>query len=288
MKNIKQYLIPIILFVVIGYGCSSGGGQNSSEVNSDSASINLAVIHTTERDSHYLVGRIARFLIVVEGDNLQPIKLNVSANAHEVEIENVAPGENRKITVTAFNRDDQAIREGVSELFSIAKGETKEVSVKLEAIPVFINVHDGNVVSNKRLVFEILADPGESLTVEDVTEKSVEPLVSLSTNSNEISTNASTGLGLFNPMNVRLGERTFQARSTKTGKFSNVKLVVTDFELRKPAPLYSAGQISLKNINLQPSRLGQWSARPSTSGQPPIGELWPNILNQELHSEVKP
>lgn len=271
------------IFLFAGFillsACGGGSGGGMPEGN---ASVGIVVTGTQERDSLVLAGRIARFLIRLEGEGMESLEEEVPTNAQEVELNNVLPGAGRRITVTAFNRDGTAIRTGASEEFSIAQGETKEVSVQLHAIPIFVNVHDGNVVTNRRLVFEILADPAEAFTIEDTTaDGAAEPLFSLATGSPEVRADASTGLGYFNPVDPRLGERLFQVRSVATGNSSQVRLVVTDNEIRRPATFYSAGNIAERGSHLEPSRLGQWFAGSNQPG----GGLWPHILIQQLYLE---
>ncbi|MDO8526743.1 MAG: hypothetical protein Q7T03_03535 [Deltaproteobacteria bacterium] len=270
----------ILLVAVSAIGCGGSGYHSQSQ---GSSSISLVVLSTTERDSQVAVGKIARFEVVLEGEGLELKKLSVSSNAHEVEINSVRAGSNRRITVTAFNRDDRPIRKGESKPFDISEGETKDVVVDLQAIPTFINVRDGNVVTGKRLVFEVLADPGESLAVKDTTSKNnVFSLISLSTNGEAVTSN-SHGLGYFNPKQIEFGERIFRVESLLTGRSSEVRLVVTEGVLRKPAPLFSSGTIIAKGTHIQPTRIGQWSARKLESNSIHLGELWPSVLLQQLY-----
>lgn len=282
--NLFKSLLFLLFIPMLSHCTGLGGGASPTARNGDST-VSVVVLTTSERDSKFLVGKITRFRIALEGEGMDARKLDVSSNAHEVEISNVPAGTARKIIVTAFNRDNLPVREGSSTPFSIEQGETKEVVVKLEAVPVFINVKEGNVVSRKRLVFEILSDPGERLTVEDVTkEQDIRNLISLSNNEPHVVADAS-GVGLFNPKEIDLGARVFRVKSLVTGRSSQVHLVVTNAELHKPAPLFTAGKIALHQGHVRPTRVGQWSARPSHLSKTPQGELWPTILMQDLHLE---
>jgi hypothetical protein len=173
----------------------------------------------------------------------------------------VPSGEDRQVDVSAININSRTIREGEAEEISVEDGAISDVDVTLEAVPIFVNLKDGSIVENTRLVFQVFSDSAGKAVIEDETSAGSDVLVSASTSLPDVSFDTSTGLGRFAPALIQPDDHKFTVRDATTGRFSVVNVQLLDGSKRKPAPLLSASEVG-STARRPSSNLGQLGLSP--------------------------
>lgn len=275
MKNIFA-AVAILLLMTMVFGCGGGSGGGLSLDVTGSAKI--VVRNSRSKDGSKDYGAVNKYTVSIYGEGMsEPIEAEFEGDAENGVIEGVPSGGGKTVTVTAINKDDRPIRQGEAEEVNVASGGVTEVEVKLEAVPIFANLYDGNIVKNTRLRFELFADPEDPLHVEEVLSDKNVTLFDAVSNLEELLPDANTGIAVMVPQNIKPGEHQFKVLSARTGRSSSVKIKVVDGADVKPAPLYSGGMVEVCGDFLKVNRLGSPLASSINSSS-----LWPQVLNQQL------
>lgn len=236
MNELKRILFLLGLLALAGCGAqgSDGASGNGIAIKVMSAkSFNPGIEH----------GRIEAYRVTITGDGISPsITAEFEGDATEGVIDDVPTGEDRTVSVTAINPNDIGIRAGEAEGVKVGGGLT-EVSVKLEAVPIFTNVATGNTIDNTRLVFKIFSDPQNPIVVEELGHAGVSPLIDASSNVSELYLDESTGMGRLAPLLMEPGKRRFVVRDIVTGRSHEVSVRIVDGTGARPAPMVSSTDI---------------------------------------------
>lgn len=232
IQEMKRILILLSLLALAGCsgGNMSGGGM-----------IALKVMSAGGFSSNAEHGRIEKYRVTVTGEGIEaPIEAEFPGDAEEGVVGDIPIGNDRTVEVRALNPNDVAIREGEAHEVKVGGGTT-EVSITLEAVPIFTNIAAGNTIENTRLVFKIFSDPANPVIVEEIIGAEVSPMIDASTNLAEIHLDESTGLGRIAPVLMEPGKRVFAVRDLVTGRTHKVDVTVVDGTGRRPAPIVAGG-----------------------------------------------
>ncbi len=229
----------MILIILASLVASCGGGAAS---NGDAASLAIRVENAAPFDPSIAHGRIERYRVMIEGEGIaEPIVAEFDGGASEGTIENVPTGGDRLVSVTALNANAQSIRAGEAPGVPI-HGGTNEVAIVLEAVPIFTNLAEGNVVDRERLIMRILADPAHPVRIVDEVDAAAIVLADGTEERGLIQMNAATGEGRFVPQPLATGWHRFTVRDAETGRESAARILLID-GARRPAPLVAAGAV---------------------------------------------
>ncbi len=238
----------LILMMTMGIA-ACGGGANSYSVSSSTSGpggtgqIALKVSGAKSFNPNIPAGKIKQYVITVSADGFAPIQTAVSGDATEASIDGIPTGDHRTVSVVAINPNDQTIREGEASDVAIPGGGATEVPITLQAVPVITNVADGSYVANTRLRLSIYSDPATTVELTADTGKTVATLNDVVENRPLVATDASTGVASFVPPQLAPGDYTLTVRDSKTGRKSQVSIVVTDGAREHGAPLVSGARL---------------------------------------------
>lgn len=278
--RLVNWLLAIGIYLVFGIwslvivGC---GGESVdptppisfSESKGDVGYIHLS-ISNSQSPSQLKKATIAKYQIILEGEGLTTKEQFFSAQANGAVIEGIPVGSHRHIRVFALNEEGKILREGEVENLEIEGGKTLDIAIILQAIPVFLNVSDGDYLSNQRLRFELLTDPGHPIVVE--TDRALTDRV---TSLSQIPANEKGELKFY-PGFFLAGEHHFTARDAETGKTSSIHLNLWDGSQRKAAPLLASSGVEGGKPTVISRRVGQPLGRESLSSTTG-GEFFPNV-----------
>ncbi|MBI4211311.1 MAG: hypothetical protein HY540_01610 [Deltaproteobacteria bacterium] len=225
------------LFLILLTVAACGGAPGHTE-NVGSLSILVKNARSFSESSDH--ERIANYRVTVTGKGFEPIQKIFSGDQTEGVISGIPAGDGREVAVEALNGFDQPIRGGEAEGVDISGGDTATVDIALESIPIFTNLTSGKAIENTRLVFRVLSDADDVVEILDKTEAAETSLVNPSNSLSEISLSASKGRGELAPTVREVGKHTFSVRSLRTGRKSEIELMVTDGTKSRPAPLFAA------------------------------------------------
>lgn len=247
MKNITKILPIIFMFIA---SCGSGGaGNGAKNVIEGSGSIKAVVLNSKSFDPNISHGKIMRYRVTVtSADMAEPITKDFDGGAESGVIDNIPSGMDRTVKVEAINPNEKVIRAGESAGLEISGGAITETIVSMGSVPVFMNLNDGNVVPNTRLVAKIFADPSDAVTVEDDAGAGSVPLFDLNTMDDKIFPDASTGAATFAPSILTPGEHRLVVKNIKTGRSSEVNVRVIDGAKLRPAPIYNGGSAGISRL----------------------------------------
>lgn len=233
----KEALIRWLALLALLSSCGGPGMTASGE-----ASLAIRVENAVPFDPSIAHGRVERYRVTIEGEGIaEPIVAEFDGEASEGTIENVPTGGDRLVSVTALNANAQSIRAGEAPGVAI-HGGTNEVAITLEAVPIFTNLADGNVVDRERLIMRILADPAHPVRIVDEVDAAAVVLADGAEERGCIQMNAATGEGRFVPQPLAHGWHRFTVRDAETGRESAARILLID-GARRPAPLVAAGAV---------------------------------------------
>jgi hypothetical protein len=234
-RHMKRYLILILLIMASGCGVQS-------KANSGEGTLSLSVKNSKSFNPNIEHGLIVNYQILITGPGIKTsITTTFDGTATSGKVDGIPAGENREVIVTAINPNQMTIRQGEASGVKIIGGQTTDIDITLESVPIFTNLTDGNTLDNTRLIFKIFADSPSSVIVEKKAEQEFSPLINPATSLAEIKLDVNTGLGQLVPALQPVGAHTFQTRDLNTNRSSQVTITLTDGTKRRPAPLYSAG-----------------------------------------------
>jgi len=273
--------IMTIGIIAITAGC---GGAPTMNLAGDGGcggkacgSVRLIVNGSKSFDPTIEYARIQTYRVSVAGPGIEgELVSEFSGDATEGVIEGVPAGGDRIVTVQALNDNRVRVREGEAEGVSIDGGATADVEVTLESVPLFINLAEGAIVENTRLVFHIFSESPDPVVVEDAADTAPKTLLDASTNIPEVALDVATGVGRLAPLQLPPGVHTFTVRNSITNRANTVQVTLLDGSLRTPAPFIAASSVA--RASDQPvRRVGQAIARPTVRGMAPVG-VYPQLI----------
>ncbi len=247
----RKFLIFFHLFLVACGGSSENPAEISfSETTGEIGYVQLS-LHDSKTRSLSEAAQITHYKIVIQGNNLAPIEKTLSSEAAGVAVEGIPVGKNRKIEIFALNSHEKILREGSIENLTIEPGKVAAVSIGLQSVPVILNLFDGERLSNQRLYFKILTDPGHRVTFQGG------PTVSAD----------EKGEAKLYPNIFEAGEHLFTLTDEDSQKSITLRIKLWDGAAIQAAPLFAAA-------NGGEARLGQSLAQDTG---PASGDIFFNI-----------
>ena len=238
MTNDEMKRILALLALLALAGCSAGPANESA-----GGAISLKVVNAASFDPYADHGRIEKYRVTVNGEGIEtPIVAEFAGDVKEGTVGDIPTGEERTVAVEALNPNEVAIREGEALDVNVGDGVT-EVSIGMEAVPIFTNIADENTIDNTRLVFKIFSDPANPVMVKEYSDSVDRFLSDASTSLSEIYLDQSTGLGRFAPALMDPGARIFSAVDMVTGRSHEVDVTVVDGTSRRPAPIVTTTDV---------------------------------------------
>lgn len=219
--------------------CGGGAGSPALVMAPGSGSGQVALAITGAKSFNPLItpGQITQYDITISGEGFEPVKTVVAGDATEATIAGIPTGAHRMVHVAAVNPNQQMIREGEAVDVEIPADAVAAVPITLQAVPVITNVADGAIVTNSRLRFSIFSDPASLVELTSSTGEASAVLTDVVENRPIVATDAATGVAAFVPPKLAPGDYLLTVRDAKTGRKSQVNLVVTDGSRERAAPL---------------------------------------------------
>jgi hypothetical protein len=246
MFNLNRYAVLVLLFLFASCGAGVYDRQDSV---AKTGSIKAIIIGSQSFNPNISHGKIIQYKVTISGDDFfEPVVETFDGAAESGVIDNVPAGDNRLLKVEAINQNNIKIREGETRELEITAGEVAEAEVKMESVPVFVNLNDGNIVPNTQFKVRIFSDPAEQITIEDEFNSVTLPLVDANINSAEISPDINSGFADIKPGLLPAGGHNFTVKNLKTGRSATVSIKLTDGTKLISAPLYSGGLVGVGHI----------------------------------------
>jgi len=247
----------LMITVIMGLGLIGCGGSPTVALSgkydcSDGScgNVRLLVNGTKASVLKSPYAQIQSFLVEVSGPGIDgSLSGEFPGDAEEGVIEGVPAGEDRLVSVSAINVDDDTIRAGETGGVSVQGGATSDVEIDLEAVPIFVNLGNDSIVENTRLVFRVFSESSGPLLITNSADTATTTLVDAATSAPEIYLDLSTGLGSLAPALIDPGAYTFKVSDPSTERFSEVDLRLLDGSKRKAAPLFSSSGVGLNSSN---------------------------------------
>lgn len=238
-QMLQKFIVhsPWSIVLLCLLGCGSGDNPSQpitfSESPGSAGYLHLS-LSNTESPHRSEVGTITQYKMRVEGDGFEPIEETISKEASGVLIQNIPQGTDRRIQVQALNRYGQLLREGSIENVVVESGVQKNLEVKMESVPVLLNLHEGKYLSNQRFYFHVLTDPNHRVAVSG--ESALSDIVS----GRDFIDVSADGSGKFCPGVLNGGDYVFEVIDQDSKKSSKISLHLWDGSGVKGAPLFSA------------------------------------------------
>lgn len=106
------------------------------------------------------------FEVTIEGEDMEvPFGKKLGAEAKGMLLENLPLGKGRSLTVRGLNANGELLRIGKIDSLKLDSTDGESVTLKLNAVPLVLNLRNGDHISNRRLFFRLFADPGERFSV---------------------------------------------------------------------------------------------------------------------------
>lgn len=224
--------------------CGGGGDSDSAGApamvaapGSGSGQVALVIKGAKSFNPSITPGQITQYEITVSGEGFEPIKTIVAGDATDALIPGIPTGAHRMVHVAAVNPNQQKIREGEATDVEIPGDAVAEVPITMQAVPVITNVADGAFVANTRLRFNIYSDPASIVELTSSTGETSTALTDVVENRPTVATDAATGVATFVPPKLAPGDYLLTVSDAKTGRKSQVSVVVTDGARERAAPI---------------------------------------------------
>jgi len=192
---------------------------------------------------------IEQYKVTITAEDIEtPIVAFFEGTAISGTVENIPVGGRRVVKVEAFNPNNKMIRAGETEEVDVIGGETAEVEVDMESVPVFANLNDGNIVPNTRFIARVFSDPKDAVTIDDEFEGMGQLLMDVNSNADELTPDAATCEARFAPALLSSGEHKLTAKNVRTGRSSAVTVRLIDGTKIRPALFYNGGVAATAKI----------------------------------------
>lgn len=242
----KIIFIMMLALTACGGGAGSSGalmpGAVAPSASTGAGRIALKVSGAKSFNPNIMPGQVTQYVITVSGEGFTPIQTTVAGDASEATIDGIPTGEHRMVHVAAVNPNGQKIREGEATDVAVPNDAVAEVPLAMQAVPIITNVADGARLSNTRLRFSIFSDPAAIVELTAATGEKSEALTDIVENRPMVATDAATGLASFVPPKLAPGDYLLTVRDSKTGRKSDVTVVVAEGAKERGAPLVSGAR----------------------------------------------
>lgn len=240
------FIMMMLALTACGGGAGSKGAPTSGAAAPSMATgagrIALKVTGAKSFNPNITPGQVAQYVVTVSGEGFMPIQTTVAGDATEATLDGIPTGEHRMVHVAAVNPNGQKIREGEATDVAVPNDAVAEVPLAMQAVPIITNVAEGARLSNTRLRFTIYSDPAALVELTALTGEKSEALTDIVENRPQVATDAATGLASFVPPKLAPGDYLLTVHDSKTGRKSEVTVVVADGAKERGAPLVSGAR----------------------------------------------
>lgn len=231
--------IPTFLIVVTTWACLIQAGLIQGCLGpGGNGGVQLVVHHArlpaTLKNAELLpdVLKVESFRVVISGSDFSPpIEVLFPGDASGGTISGIPVGEDRTIRIEALNSGAQVVRSREVTGISISGGEPTPVQATLLSVPWVTNIANNSIVTNSRLSFEGIAEPGSAVTVTDrfngldLSLSDLQGAASLD-QAEPIRPSLSDGKFFFHPPLLAPGLHTFEFRDPQTGAASSLTVTL--------------------------------------------------------------
>ncbi|GEM_PF-2123831 len=247
-KKNRPVHVAVLLLLALAITHCGGGASTSSSISSTAANADVAsdsgalllVVKQLAASTDPLL-QVATYRVHIDGPGMEPVEQEFAGDTHNAVIENVAVGADRHVEVTALNSATQAVRIGDQSAVTVSAGDVTNVTLTLDTIPIFVNLHDGDVVPNTRLRPEIVAAPATHVKIQSEQSGQSTPLVDASLNVEAPLTDATTGHLQLQPRLLAPGAYDLRVADANSGRASQVHVTVIDGAHARGANFVSGG-----------------------------------------------
>jgi len=233
----------ILLFAILmiaSCGGNSGSSNSSTYSSNNTGTIKAIVTGSKSFNPNISHGKIVKYKITITGEGIEaPVVAEIDGTADSGTVEGVPSGDERTVRVEAINPNELSIRDGEVSGVHVSSGETEDVEITLESVPVFANIKSGASIPNTRFIVRVFSDPKDPVMVEDEFGGSIAAMTDVSTSGIEISPNVVTGIASISPALLSVGEHSLTAKNYRTNRSSNVIVRIIDGTKQKGAPFFS-------------------------------------------------
>lgn len=113
--------------------------------------------------------QVSYFKLSVGGPDFTTLQATAQPGAGSIRIEDVPPGTGRWARVEAFNSSQQLLRQDEVRDIAVILGQTTQVQMALETVPMALNLHDGALVWGQQSTLIGFGEPGGLVAVESET-----------------------------------------------------------------------------------------------------------------------
>lgn len=244
-----------IVWIIVGCllclssGCG-GGAASTAPMSSGapSGTMRMLVGKRTPRVEHPLA-QVQQFRVVVTTADGTEYVREVDADATAAEFPELPADAEITVTVEGRNADAQAVERGHATA-RIRGGESTDVDLMLQQVPIFTNVRDGAVVAASQLRPEVLAAPGGTVRITPSNDGAPLPdLVDLSLGRADVPV-GTAGTVQVRPTPLAAGRYQLRVEDVVSGESSDIHVVVID-RTHRPAALYPLVSGDAARGNLQ-------------------------------------
>lgn len=239
-----KHFILLILFGFLIQSCGSNMRAPTGKIAFSESLGSAGYIHlnisTALSPALAQKGTIEKYKIILESDGEAPLEQIVSPQAKGFSLTGLLPDKKYSLRVYALNGDDKILREGFLSDLRLALGEGLRLDIILQALPVALNLSDGDQISNKRLYFHLLSDPGDRLVVEE--NGPLPDIVS----QKDILIIPESGIAKFFPGRLSAGDHHFQIQNLDNGKSTELNIFLWEGDGIHGAPLVPASNQQIR------------------------------------------
>lgn len=269
-SNLNRFFVILSSIVICGCGAGVGTGSGGA-----AGALKLLINNSQSFDPNIEHARIEQYRVTVDaGDIETPIEVLFDGAASDGTVDDIPAGDDRVVTVQALNPNSAVIRQGEAFNVHVEGGETSDVEMEMESVPIIANIKSGNIIPNTRLKLLICSEPGAPVTVSSESASGNEPLFDVAKGAAEIIPDLSTGLASMVPQTLAVGAHKLTVTNENTGRSSTIDVVLTDGRELRPAPFASASFSMPAGSYVQSGRLGGSFG----TGDPINPSVWPNVL----------
>ncbi|MBF0105237.1 MAG: hypothetical protein HQM16_07910 [Deltaproteobacteria bacterium] len=161
-KITKKVLTALVLTMLAWTGCTGGG--------SEAPRLFVKLVDNQPFDSASEYGQIANYRLTIQNTEKTstPIVNIYDAGMSEVILDESVTGDAFTLVVEVINTKGHVVRRGNSGAVTMGDGSGQVLEIKINNVPVFTNLTDGNEVNVKRFVPKIFAPGGIEFEIVDL------------------------------------------------------------------------------------------------------------------------
>jgi hypothetical protein len=228
----RMFVVLLLSLLMLHCGQAGDGGH---VVVGDGAAT-LAIYRSQSSAVHPML-EAHRVIVRISGDSFDTLEFAFAADVTELLMEGIPSGRDRYVTVAVENIREQVVRMGEQSDVDIASDGVTDVTMTLDAVPIFTNVVDGSIVANTRFRPEVITAPGHTIHVRYQRDGGFdEPLIDAALGTDAIVTDPDVGVAAIATPPLAPGQYHLVVRDAETARTSQAELTIVDGTQRRSAP----------------------------------------------------